>query len=602
VRATANAQAAKSAAGWQTSFQDLGTPLVAATFVVVDLETTGSSPSSGEITEIGAVKVRGGEVLGEFQTLVDPGAPIPPLIASLTGITDAAVHGAPSAAGAVAAFLEFSAGAILVAHNAPYDTGFLRGACAKHDLPWPKPAVLDTARIARATLLRDEVPNYRLATLARLADAATQPCHRALADARATVDVLHYLIGRVGDLGITTAEELAALTRRVSPERRRKRTLADGLPNGPGVYQFLDSQDRPLYIGTSRRVRDRVRSYFTAAEQRPRMAEMVGLTARVGVIPCATALEAAVRETRLLEAHKPPYNRRSRFPERQTWVKLTVEPFPRLSAVQRPADDRGAGASYLGPLANRRTATAVIEAVQRAFPIRSCTDRLPLHPVGTACLAADLGHCLAPCEGRVDRSEYADLIDAVRTSWETAFGPAARRMMAAAEQHARRGEYERAGEWRNALQTLAEAVVTTQRHAMLARCGLLVAAAPTAARGWQIHVIRYGRLAAAGVAEPGTDPRAAVDRLLSCAEDAGPAPGGAPAASLTELGHIHRWLAEPGVRLVHAEPSLHMPASSVHTVLGRLRAARAAALPAAATTPTGGSGHERPGRVTRIAL
>jgi DNA polymerase-3 subunit epsilon len=451
-------------------------------------------------------------------------------------------------------------------------------------------------------LLRDEVPNHRLATLARLADATTQPCHRALADARATVDVLHYLIGRVGDLGITTVEELAALTRRVSAEQRRKRTLADGLPNGPGVYQFLDGQDRPLYIGTSRRVRDRVRSYFTAAEQRSRMAEMVGLTARVSALPCATGLEAAVRETRLLEAHKPPYNRRSRFPERQTWVKLTVEPFPRLSAVQRPADDRGAGAAYLGPLPSRRAATAVIDAVQRAFPIRSCTGRLPLHPTGTACLAADLGHCVAPCDGRVDDAEYAALIATVRTSWLTAFEPAATRMLEAAEQHSCRGEYERAAEWRNGLQTLAEAVVATHRHAMLASCGLLVAAAPTAGRGWEIHVIRHGRLAAAGVAEHGADPRAAVDRLLACAEAASPARGGAPAASLTELGHIHRWLGEPGVRLVHTEPSLQMPVTNAHTVLERLRAARAANAPAARQKPTGGPVPQRPSRVTRIAL
>ena len=77
------------------SFDDLGTPLVDLTFVVVDLETTGGSPSACAITEIGAVKVRGGEVLGEFQSLVNPDMPIPAFISVLTGITDAAVAGAP---------------------------------------------------------------------------------------------------------------------------------------------------------------------------------------------------------------------------------------------------------------------------------------------------------------------------------------------------------------------------------------------------------------------------------------------------------------------------------------------------------------------------
>ncbi len=556
--------------GVQTSFSDLGTPLAEATLVIVDLETTGGSPNAAEITEIGAVKTRGGEVLAEFQTLVNPGTPIPPLIAALTGITDAAVDGAPGVASAVASFLQFSAGAVLVAHNAPYDTGFLRGACALHDLTWPRPAVLDTARIARAALLRDEVPNYRLATLAVHARAGTQPCHRALADARATVDVLHYLIERVGDLGVTTVEELAALTTRVSPAQRRKRSLADGLPNTPGVYQFLDDRGEPLYIGASLHVRDRVRSYFTATEKRSRMAEMVGLTARITAIECATGLQAAVRESRLLAAHKPPYNRRSRFPEKQAWVRLTAEPFPRLSAVQRPALDADGIGRHLGPFSSRRTAAQVIDALQLAFPIRSCTQRLPLHPVGHACLAADLGHCLAPCDGRIGRAEYNLMIDRVAAAFAADCAELARQMLAEAHRHARGGEYERATKWRDALQTIAEAVVATHRHAMLTGCRELVAARPTPAAGWEIHVIRRGRLAAAGVSARGADPRAAVERLRTGAEVIGEA----PAANLTELSHLQHWLSGAGVRLVVAEPALSMPNTAAHEVARRLRAAR----------------------------
>src|SRR3954470_16838857 len=91
----------------QATFDDLGTPLHSLTFVVVDLETTGGSPAACEITEIGAVKVRGGEQLGEFQTLVDPGVPIPPFISVLTGISDSTVAGASRLASALPAFLEF---------------------------------------------------------------------------------------------------------------------------------------------------------------------------------------------------------------------------------------------------------------------------------------------------------------------------------------------------------------------------------------------------------------------------------------------------------------------------------------------------------------
>ena len=175
----------------QGPFDELGRPLRDVTFVVVDLETTGGSPNACEITEIGAVKVRGGEVLGEFQTLVNPLSSIPPFIAVLTGITDAMVAGAPRLDTVLPAFLEFSKGAVLVAHNAPFDLGFLRAGCERLGLPWPSYEHLDTARLARRVLHRDEAPNCKLSTLATLFRATTTPNHRALSDARATVDVLH---------------------------------------------------------------------------------------------------------------------------------------------------------------------------------------------------------------------------------------------------------------------------------------------------------------------------------------------------------------------------------------------------------------------------
>ena len=182
----------------QGTFDDLGTPLSSVTFVVVDLETTGGSPVECGITEIGAVKVRGGEVVGEFQTLVNPGTAIPAFISVLTGITDAMVAAAPRIEAALPAFLEFATGSVLVAHNAGFDVSFLKAAARRTDHEWPRFPVLDTVHLARQLVRRDEAPNHRLASLARLFHATTVPDHRALHDARATVDVLHGLIERVG--------------------------------------------------------------------------------------------------------------------------------------------------------------------------------------------------------------------------------------------------------------------------------------------------------------------------------------------------------------------------------------------------------------------
>ncbi|GAB3861716.1 hypothetical protein GCM10029963_66690 [Micromonospora andamanensis] len=178
--------------------------------------------------------MRGGEELGVLATLVNPGVPIPPFITVLTGITQAMLLPAPPIEQVLPSFLEFISDAVLVAHNAPYDVGFLKAACAKHGYRWPNPRVLDTAALARRVLLRDEVPNRKLGTLAAYFRAATQPTHRALDDARATVDVLHGLIGRLGGHRVDTVGDAIEFARAVTPTQRRKRHLADGLPRSPG--------------------------------------------------------------------------------------------------------------------------------------------------------------------------------------------------------------------------------------------------------------------------------------------------------------------------------------------------------------------------------
>jgi DNA polymerase-3 subunit epsilon len=184
---------------------------------VVDLETTGGAPGSSGITEIGAVKVRGGELLGEFQSLVNPSEPIPPFIAVLTGITDLMVASSPRIGSVLPAFLEFARGCVLVAHNAPFDVGFLKHDSQLHGYDWPDFAVVDTALLARRVLSRDDAPNCKLSTLAKVFRATTTPNHRALSDARATVDVLHGLFERVGSLGVQTLEDLQTFSARSPP-------------------------------------------------------------------------------------------------------------------------------------------------------------------------------------------------------------------------------------------------------------------------------------------------------------------------------------------------------------------------------------------------
>jgi DNA polymerase-3 subunit epsilon len=541
----------------QASFDELGTPLRDVTFVVVDLETTGGAPAGAHITEIGAVKVRGGEVLGEFQTLVDPGVPIPPFIAVLTGITDAMVGAAPRLPAVLPAFLDFARGAVLVAHNAPFDVGFLKAACAETGHAWPGPAVVDTARLARQVVSRDEAPNCKLSTLARVFRSATTPDHRALSDARATVDVLHALLERLGGHGVQSLEELSTFSSRVSPQQRRKRHLAEGLPSAPGVYVFRDRDGRALYVGKSKDLRARVRTYFTASEMRSRMAEMVGIAESVTPIVCAIPLEAEVRELRLIAEHKPRYNRRSRYPERAVWLKLTREAFPRLSLVRQVRDDE---CTYLGPFGSARAAERAMTALHEAIPLRQCRSRLSPRRPTTACALAEMGRCGAPCELRESVDAYARHVESARAAMTGDARPVVdrltRRVAALAEQE----RFEDAAAMRDRLAAFVRAAARMQRLTALTRCAELVAARPTEPGGWEIAVVRHGRLAGAVNVAPRADPRAAATAMVVAAEVVAPGHGPTPAASAEETECILRWLEAPGTRLVSLDGVWAVPA------------------------------------------
>ena len=185
-------------------------PLADRTVVVVDVETTGWLHEQAELTEIGAVRFTGPHLTGEFSSLVRPARPIPAEITVLTGITDEMVSRAPVAGPALRAFLEFAGDCVLVAHNAPFDLGFLTTAAAAAGVRWPPLAVLDTAVLARLLLSPEEVPDCRLGTLAGYFGARTVPCHRALADARATADVLAGLLRRAATARSRPARAAAA--------------------------------------------------------------------------------------------------------------------------------------------------------------------------------------------------------------------------------------------------------------------------------------------------------------------------------------------------------------------------------------------------------
>ena len=525
------------------------------TFCIVDLETTGMGPGA-KITEIGAVKTRGGETIGTFQTLINPELPIPGFITSLTGITNAMVRRAPTIDAIFGSIVEFARGCVMVAHNASFDMGFLLREADRLGYDWPSRTVIDTLSLARRIIPRRDIPKYTLEALSQYFDVPHSPTHRALDDVLATVHILHALLELVGNQGVDSLGELLGFTRVISRERRDKRSWADPLPEKPGVYLFVRNAERGrevLYVGTSKNIRKRVRTYFTAAENRSRMEEMVALATGVEAVECHTALEAAIVELRFISSYQPPYNKRSKKP-RYTWVRLTDEPIPRPSIVRKVGPGH---ASYLGPFSGAEPAETAIAALIEAFSLRQCSGRLSTKTPREPCALAEMGSCLAPCT--LDNMEgYAKVAARARVSLSEDVRDVRQASRMRIEELSSQLRYEEAAETLDRLRTFEKGLLRGARLRSLSSCAHIVAARAVGAY-WELHVFRYGTLAAAGLAKPGDDPARVAQGLVNTAATVIPDVPGMPAGLIEEAELIASWMEQPGVRLLDIDGTWGWP-------------------------------------------
>jgi DNA polymerase-3 subunit epsilon len=532
------------------TFDSLGTLLSNTTFVIVDLETNGKSPAEGGITEIGAVKVCGGEILSEFQTLVNPGSPIPPFITLLTGINDAMVADAPNISFALPAFLEWAGDCVFVAHNAGFDLGFLRASAKNLEIKFPAHRVLDTLTLARCILHPDEVPNRKLGTLAAHFGSPTDPVHRALADARATAHVMHALFERLGSFGVTTLEETLEITTVIKPAQRKKRNLASDLPEVTGVYAFRDDQDRVLYIGKSRNIRKRAMSYFTKAETRSRMNRMLDLTHHISAIPCHTDLEASIREARIILQSKPPFNAAGKRAEKAIWIRITNEPYPRLSVVRKLNSD----SFHFGPLRSMEQATLVVDAITTVIGIRTCIAKLSVRKPSPSCALGEMGRCTKPCELSISTDQYRELIDKLISAinGQPLIEDSLKRRIT---QLASEERFEEAAIMRDRLHAWLAACIRYQKLKTICESSELIAYSP-AESGYDLHLFRYGALAAAGKAKELHQIPAQVLAMKSTAQEFLPPTSPAGANSISESFMIYSWLFSENVVLMESSEGL----------------------------------------------
>ena len=389
-----------------------------ATFVVTDTETTGTKAGRDHVIEIGAVKIKGGEVVERFQQLINPERSVPARITQITGITTAMVFDQPPAAEVLPRYLDFLGEGVLTAHNLPFDERFLNAELKRLDRPALSGPSLCTLRLARRLL-----PGLRsksLSSLIQFYKINVEGRHRALGDAEATARALQKFLSQLDfEHGLDVLEDVLAFQRKRYREIRQApshiRTLRaevlPALPDRPGVYFMKGKSGATIYIGKAKRLKQRVKSYFNAVEAHgARRRKLVAAIRDVEWKETDSELAALLLESRLIKKHKPRFNRAQRCYRSRPFIRLdTSEEHPRLAWCRHIEDD---GAEYYGPLGGRREAELVMDVLARFFKLRECND--DRFARGQRCLYASMDRCTAPCEGGEGAAAYEDELQRVR--------------------------------------------------------------------------------------------------------------------------------------------------------------------------------------------
>jgi DNA polymerase-3 subunit epsilon len=372
-----------------------------APYVVFDVETTGSAAGKGgAITEIGALKLVGGEVIDQFTTLINPGRPIDPFVVRLTGITDRMVSDAPSISEVMPRFEEFVEGCVLVGHNVHFDCSFVTAARGGSPLP---NEVLDTLKLARC--LVPGLKRYRLSALVSHFGVRQAPNHRALSDAAATTDVFRKLLKLLRSAGIESVGEALAMRGGRGRVKPQKQHLVEGVPNTPGVYYFVDKHGTILYVGKAKDLKARVRTYFNGGDGRRKIGRLVEEVAEVRIRETESELHALILEAREIKRLLPRYNSAGRDDKASWYIRLDLGesyPVPERVSTNPPEN----GLIHLGPYRSAGVLDTCIEALGRIFPLKRCSGE------GEACFYGQLGRC-APCLGMGEQDYRREVVDEV---------------------------------------------------------------------------------------------------------------------------------------------------------------------------------------------
>ncbi|TMB82944.1 MAG: hypothetical protein E6J44_09515 [Chloroflexi bacterium] len=544
-------------------------------FVVLDTETTGLRPGPNRVIEIAGIRMRGGEVIDSFQSLVNPNRRLPPFIVQFTGITQEMVAGAPGAEQIFPDFLQFIEGAILVGHNVGFDIGFLSYEAQLLGYAFPIDG-LDTIPLARRFL-----PGLRRFKLDVVAGHLKIPMvnrHRALGDAKVTAAIFMKLLNLARQEGIYTLGNLrrrlqlpvawsgditdASLAKQVEYLRADGKLSSKSVtsrptgslllnpawkrefPNKPGVYLMREASGQVIYVGKAKCLKDRLASYYSHPLGYTR--KMDGLLQNVKeieTIVLGSELEALLMESQLIKQLQPTYNVQLRNYDLYPFIKIDVQhPFPRIYSTKEVATD---GARYFGPFRSRRMVDLTIDLIQKVFPVRTCTRSLPPQAKPSdPCLRLHLDRCPGPCRGGVDPLAYARVIEQVCAflggEREDLLDRMRRQMLEAAQQL----NFERAAWLRDTIRSADEVLIGQRLITGAVEANNLFIVYPSAKEEHnELFLIRHGRLVEQRcIAHELEAMETVVHELLARAAVLGDPPSIVGKAEVDQINIISRWI------------------------------------------------------------
>ena len=363
--------------------------------VILDIETTGGSHLYDRITEIALVRIQNGEVVDTWQSLINPGKPIPITITHLTGITDEMVKDAPTFDEIAAELYQYLEGVPLAAHNVRFDYGFLKAEYQRIE------ATLQLRTLCTVKLSRKMFPGHKghgLDAIMRRHGLTTNARHRAMGDVILVIEYLEKARLALGSQKVI--EEINYLTKGPSLPLGIDSNFVNGIPDSPGVYLFFGETDLPIYIGKSVKLRSRILNHFSSDHTSSKEMQIAQEVQHIEWFETAGELGALLLESKLIKDRQPVYNRLLRRNRQLHSIKLaeTLNQAPWISFVSGHKLDPYQFEFLYGLFPTKGAARSALRKL--AIEHRLCPRLLGLESGKGACFSYQLKKCTGVCAGK----------------------------------------------------------------------------------------------------------------------------------------------------------------------------------------------------------